>query len=332
MATIRYTCNNCKRTIEYVENINGITHIGQCSITKNCNGTLYKVSRNPNNIRTTLPMTHDGMDDYIPRSLFKHYKNLIPTNNWIIKHNLGKSCVLIVYDTNGNILDSSQYNFTNDGNTIVINFDINTSGEVHIISRNDNSKIKLQTLQMPNIQISANKYVTFAIPQYISHGSDIVDICQNDIKIDIEVTRPNEESIFCTETLISNSLQNNPWYGWNKILLRNRKHYCLRLLDLNKLKALTPLYDTATDIPDGTAIKILKISYNGIDFQNIPDKGLLIFLSKDPYRYTDKILDKIIDCGEMVDSYYPSFVFYDKELFSVNDNLETTYPHIKQYN
>lgn len=332
MATIKYTCNNCKRSVEYVENINGITHIGQCSITKNCNGTLYKIERNPNNVRTTLPITHDEMDDYMPRNLFFHYKNLIPTSKWIIKHNLGKSCVLIVYGVNGEIINSSDFSFTNDGSIITINFDTETGGEAHILSRNDSSQIKLQKNQIPNTQISTNGYLTFATPQYINSGANIIDVCQNNIKIDIEVTRPNETSIFCSETLIPNALQSNPWYGWNKVLIRNRKHYCLHLLDLNKLKALTPLYDVVSDIPDGTVMKIIKISYDGVNYQNIPDKGLLILLSKDPYRYADKILDKFIDCGEIVDSYFPSFTFYDKELFSVEENIENTYPEIKRHN
>lgn len=340
MSTITYKCDNCKRTVEYLENIHGLTHIGKCTITKNCGGNLYKQFRNQNSIRTNIPTPHIYVGDYTPRKLFYRHINNASSSLWEISHNMGLSCVFIVYNKDGDILDKSNYSVNNNGTVAIISFNKEYSGEVHILARNDVRLPDTITTISPEVQTSYNNFMTFAVPEYITRydsGASVgmssdgpINICGEAIRIEVEVTRPNESPTYCYEELSPNNSQNGPWYGWNKILVRNRKHYCVYSLNLRKLKSLTPLYSTESFIPDGTIIKITKISYGDSDFYNIPDKGLLTLLSRSPFSHTDKILDRLIDCGEMVGSYHPGFIFNEGELFTNSKNVENTYPTIRK--
>lgn len=340
MSTITYKCDNCKRSIEFLENIHGITHIGKCTITKGCNGTLYRQSRNVNNIRTNIPSPRLDMQDYYPRNLFHKHVNDTRSRMWEVEHGMGLSCVFVAYDANSNIINRDAYTVNNNGSVAILQFNQEITGEVHVLARNDIATYDTANKTSMLMQVSYNNHITLAIPEYITrYDSDPtivspafapLNICGTPIRLEVEVSKPSEQPVYCHEELTPHVSQNGPWYGWNKILVRNRKHYCLYTLDLRKLRSMTPLYSTTSDIPDGTTIKLSKISYGDSEFYNIPDKGLLILLSKEPFRHSDKVLDSFVDCGEVVESYHPSFVFSNYEIFSNTENVESTYPIIRK--
>lgn len=356
MATINYKCDACYREIELIENKNGLTSYGICTITNNCRGSLYSIKRNPNNVRQSVPEYHAGLDDYVSRKLLLKYEQSIPSDRWIVKHGFGVSCVYIVYNSNGVIVDADSYTTTNQNGKTVFYFNTPLSGSVHILTRTggiENEIVKKKATVLT--QVSYDGIVTFAVPRFITRidsGSAPVlpppnvaltptptptsinpvpfDTRLTTIRIEVEVTKPNEQTVACIETLSDILSTKSPWSNWPSILVRKRRNYEVKTLDLTKLKVFSNTNNQKLIIPDGTIFKITRIDYGTGLLVNIPDRGLLILLSNPPYTTLDKNLTNVIDCGEMVNAYLPSFSFGDFSLFTDEDNVEDTYPKISK--
>lgn len=369
MATVNYKCDTCKREIELLENKLGLTTFNACTITKNCRGNLYTLKRNANNIRENLPKHASDLDDYNKRSLFYEHKQTVESPVWIIEHGFGASCIFIVYDENNLIADQDKYTVSTlvPGETL-ITFQNKTTGTVHVLTRTGAAVVINSTSMLFDFQVSYNDTITFAIPKYITRINSkaipitlpptipvtppvsqtplptqaIVDSpnaalytpCNKAIRIEIEITKPNEPPVTCIETLDSNIASESSWFGWDQILVRNRKHYCIRTKKISELKILSNTNNQKTNIPDGTQLRITRIDYgSGVleDMVNIPDRGLLMLFSEFPYKLTDKILDKILDCGEMVGISADAFSFTNNNLFVNSGLVEASFPKISKY-
>lgn len=358
MATINYKCDTCKREIELIENKTGLTTLSGCTITKNCRGNLYKLKRNPNNVRQNIPKYDADLEDYTQRKLLHIHHQEIASSRWVVKHGFGPSCVYVVYDQDGNIVPPDEYSVDNVNGISTVSLSSSIIGSLHVISRTGGlSTLEMSPSIVMPIQISTQNIITFAIPKYITRinsGSSPIlppavvpvtptpsptslpdpapyEICSNTIKIEIEVTKPNEPTVACTETLDSLISNKSPWFGWNRILIRNRKHYCIKTIDFTKLKVFSNTNNNKIIIPDGTILKIKRIDYGTGLLVNIPDRGLLVLLTNPPYDSSDKNLDNIIDCGEMVNSDISWFEFKDMKLFCDESIVEKTFPSIKKY-
>lgn len=345
MATIKYKCDICTREIELLENKVGMTTFSNCIITNNCKGNLYAVKRNANNVRETIPSYDTELDDYIPRPFFVKYIQKNESLSWVIEHGFGPSCVIVVYDVAGNIVDNDQYGvITKDGiTTLTINYLL--AGTAHIISRTGG---KLPNEGMSAItsptQVSFADILTFAVPKYITRydsGADPnvaplpalpapLDLSSATIRIEIEVIKPNEPAVTCDETLEAIS-QQSTWYNWPEILIKSRKQYSLRYKKISEFKIFSNTNDGKVTIPDGTILKIKRIDYGNGIFVNIPDRGLIVLLTNPPYTAYDKELTMLVECGEMVNSPIPYFSFDNSILYVDYDVVEHTYPKISKY-
>jgi hypothetical protein len=83
-----------------------------------------------------------------------------------------------------------------------------------------------------------------------------------------------------------------------------------------------------SDIPDGTIIKFLRIDFGTGVFQDIESRQLLLLLSNPPYTFLDKIKDKIIDTGEIIESDIDFFVYTNPDTSIDSTNVESVYPGI----
>lgn len=369
MATVNYKCDTCKRSIELLENKFGLTTLSACTITKNCRGNLYTVKRNPNNIRENLPKHSVGLDDYTQRNIFYSHEQTVESPVWIVRHGFGESCVFIVYDADDVIVDQDTYTVaTLSSGVTLITFPTKETGTVHVLTRTGAATIVTSTSTLFDFQVSYNDVLTFAIPKYITRVNSkaipivlpdpipatppvsstplptqpLVDSpnialftpCNKTIRIEIEVTKPNEPVVTCVETLDSNISAESTWFGWSEILVRNRKHYCIRTKKISELKVFSNTNNQKLIIPEGTQLKITRIDYgSGVleDMENIPDRGLLMLFSQSPYKLTDKILDKLLDCGEMVGINSEVFAFSANDLYVNSGLVEVSYPKIVKY-
>ena len=357
MATINYKCDTCKRETELLENRAGLTVFGRCTITKNCKGFFYQLKRNRNNRRESIPRYDRELDDYSKRKFFVPFIQAHPSRTWTINHGFGLSCVYIVYNATGDILPDSMYTVTNIAGTTSINFDDAINGTVHILSRTGGiDEVTARKAPETAVQVSYSDTLTFAVPKYITRlqsGSAPVlppissflsptpspsplvntplDMTSLTIRIEIEVTKPNEPTVVCVETLEANISSASAWMNWPQILVRNRKHYITKTLTISKLKVFANTNNQKLTIPLGTRFKITRIDYGTGLLVNIPDRGLLVLLADKPYIAANKNLTQLFDCGEMVNSFDSEFFFDDLELFVSGDAIESTYPKISKY-
>lgn len=349
MATISYKCDTCKRGTELIENQSGFTIIGKCNITEGCLGRLYRTARNPNNVRESSPTFVDGLANFTPRRALFEYSQTLPSNSWEVTHNMGvlPATFVYVYDSNNILtyLKDEEYNVTPDGkNKITLNFDQRYQGIVQCVARSTVPQIP-NTIAPPDntFQVSSNGLLTIAVPKFITYTSGVnigqtLKVCEptNSVKIDIEISKPNEEAFVCTET-VGNILDNrSPWNGWSEIMVAKRKNYCVRTIDILKMKVFGTAILKASDVPNGTRMRFLAIDYGDGIKRAINTRSVLALLAKSPYQYVDKIQDQLVDIGEMMGSTPDYFIYNDGEI-SIDETLvEKTYPDIirviPQYN
>ncbi len=364
MATISYKCDTCKRNIELVENPQGFTVFGKCVITNGCRGKLYKTERNPNNVRESAPTFTGGVDNYVPRRAFNEFTQGLMSDRWKVSHGLGTTPATFVYELTDDgqtvPIDNSYYTVQEvDKNNIVLIFPRKLRGIVQSVAR---STVPLIPSTLPEdeivLQASSKGIITFAIPKYLTQiVGNIPDVSPpaitptltpsptptstpvnlplglctvDDIQIEIEIIRPNEEPIVCFERIPYQVDNKSPWTGWNEVLIRKRRNYCIRTVNILSLKIFGNANLKATDIPNGTRIRFLRIDYGTGRTVEIPSRGLLMLLSQNPHEYVDKIKDRLIDVGELIGDVPNYFVYNDGELFLDESKVEKTYPDISR--
>lgn len=344
MATITYQCNICDREIDLLENKQGLTTFSKCVITYGCKGKLIAVKRNQDNIRETFPAEVATLEDYSPRNLLFNYTQLYPSNTWDIIHDLNTipAVSAYVYDQNNNLseLDPTQYTIlTISSNKLKLIFNTTYTGKVQLISRNSIQNLPASVPTPVSLtQVTSKGYFVFAIPKYLTRfdyppttlpiPTLPLNLQNSTIRIEVTIQKPNREAEICTEYL-NPSLANTSWNTWNEILIRKRRNYYLfskNILDFRTLGNIT----SQNDIPEGTQLTISRIDFGTGVLQPIETEQLFILLSNSPYTANDKIKNKLIDVGDMLDNTVPYFNYMGSEFFTDPSNIDKTYPDIAQ--
>jgi hypothetical protein len=346
MATITYNCSVCARSIDLVENQQGLTTFSKCVITYGCKGKLLAVKRNPDNIRGTFPTEVPGLEDYIPRNVLFNYTQTTASATWTINHNLNTVPAVSIYAYNPVNelveLNVNQYTVTTvNQNTLLITFTSPQTGMAQCISRNTiTPPVVAAPTPVTLSQVTANGVFTFAVPKYLTRfdyppsilpqPSLPFDLINNsNIRIEVTITLPNVAPVTCTEYL-STSLTNTPWLAWNEILVRKRKNCYVFSKNILDFRTFGGQITSLDQIPDGTQLEITRIDYGTGVLQPIDTEGLYILLANSPYTSNDKILDTIIDVGDMVDNDIPYFSFNNTDFYVDPSNVDPTYPNIAQ--
>lgn len=347
MATISYKCDTCKREIELIENSQGFTTFGRCVITDGCIGKLYKTERNPNNVRESPPLFIGGLDNYFPRKAFHQFNQGLAADRWTVEHNLGTSPAIFVYEITDNgetiPIDNTSYSVSNiDKNTVLITFQRKLKGVVHAVARSTVPDVP-PTINVPAemVQASVRGIITFAIPKYLTQirgtsntpepSADLpISLCNSDkLRLEIEISRPNEQPLVCFEEIPFVIDGRSPWTGWNEVLVRKRRSYCIRTSEILAWKIFGGIDLKKEDIPNGTRIRFLRIEYeNNNRYLKIPSRALLMLLSNEPHEYADKIKDRLIDVGELIGDNPDYFVYENGEIYLEGTKVEKTYPDI----
>lgn len=366
MATISYKCDTCKRAVELVENSQGFTVFGKCVITSGCTGRLYRTERNPNNVRESSPLFVSGLDNYVPRRAFHEFKQGLLADKWNVAHGLGTTPAIFVFEiTDGGEtipLDNSAYTVKEiDKNNISLTFSKRIRGIVHSVARSTVPVVpSVVDIEGETVQASSKGIITFAIPKYLTQvrgtvpeasspatspgvsptptptptpsASMPMSLCTSDkIKIEIEIIRPNEEPFICFEEIPYKVDNRSPWSGWNEVLVRKRRNYCIRTSEILSWKIFGGAELTKNDIPNGTRIRFLRIEYDDNNrYLEIPSRALLMLLAKEPHEYADKIKDRVIDVGELIGDAPNYFVYEDGEIYLEESKVEKTYPDISR--
>lgn len=360
MSTITYKCDTCKRTIEVLENTKGLTVFSKCIITDGCRGKLQRVSRNQSNVRETFPSPESGLTDYFPRRAFYEHSQPVAARNWQITHGLSVSPEVTVWeDIAGEFVELDQDDYTVKNvstNELSISFDSTKTGIAHCLAKTSVPiKPKLLSPEIPPERVTENGIIVFAVPEIITDSKDQVNCPapfytrDRQLRVLVEVIKPNEEPVVCPEE-ITDGLLETSWSGWDRSLVRNRRHYTVRGKELINFRAFSDIRTANEDIPDGTVIRFLGVDFgDGLcaaqaaendpnvpdipladQFREIESRDLFVFLSREPFQSIDKVRDKLIDTGEMLGTDLDFFVYSDGDLFTDLRNIENTYPDIKR--
>lgn len=365
MATISYKCDTCKRSVELVENPRGFTVVGKCVITNGCIGRLYRTERNPNNVRESAPSYVEGLNNYVPRRAFFEFEQTLTSDRWTVAHNMGVLPTTFVYllDQNGDYIpmDNGTYTVTAvDKDNIIITFSERVKGTVQCVAKSTVPLVPPTVVpEAQQYQVSSNNVLTIAIPKYLTHIHGVIpqpsppaitptitpsptpsstpitlpkNLCTEGttIQIEVEITKPNEEPMLCFEDIPNFLDSRSPWFGWNEVLVRNRRNYCVRTLDIMSMKVFGNVDEDPGNIPDGTRIRFLRIDYGTGRKEAIPSRGLLMLLSKSPFAYVDKVKDRLVDVGELIGDNPDYFVYRNGEFFLDETKVEQTYPDISR--
>lgn len=344
MSTISYKCATCKREVELLENQKGLTIIGRCILTDGCSGKMQTIERNPYNVRESYEyFDTDYLENNSRNKFFKHIQKNVNTV-WRITHNLNNHPFVVVYlnTVNGvEKIDNSAYQVEYyDANTLLIT-GISGSGVAHCTARTSNRDSVIAATDInTSFQVTVGGTFTFAIPKYLTklEGTptvtptptvplDLFDI--GTIKIEIGITRPNEDEVVCFEKIPVDQTSSS-WLGTNEIMIRNRRNYYVKMKNILNFTTFDNASLTFADIPNGTKIRFLKIDYGTGIQQDIPSRGAFLLLSKYPFKIADKVVNKVIDLGEIIESPYWYMTYQDGEVFISTDAIENTYPDIRK--
>lgn len=337
MSTISYKCDTCKREIELIENIQGMTVFSKCVITEGCKGKLYATDRNPDSIRERLPSDLSPLEDYTPRRTFFEFNQNILSDTWKIQHNMSVFPAVTVYvDIDGVIMELAADDYTINlisNNNLEITFPAPTKGVVHLVARSS-VPLKPSTQLEPDdlFQVSHDGIMTVAVPKYIIHSSTSLPVDLQNVSIEIEICLeiPDREPIVCIEQFPPELDSDSPWVGWDEILVRKRRNFYPRtkkILDLNVFEDSTFTLD---DIEDGTILTFKRVNFGDGVYRNIESRALLMLLAKKPFEPFDKILDNVIDIGELSSETPDFLIFSEGDLYSGNTAIERIYPDISR--
>lgn len=340
MSTISYNCDTCKRDIELLENIQGITVFSKCVITDGCKGKLHVTARNPDSIREEYPQPITGLQNYSPRRVFYSHIQENLTNIWKFIHNLSVEPSITIYcDENGQLVEIDENDYivdTLDDNNTIITFNEPKSGVAHLIARSSvpiTPKIEVSAVNTK--QLSKDGLITFAVPEFINFTTPVYDMATTNIQVAILLEVPDEEVQECIETITPTIDANSPWFSWDKILLRNRRVLLPRtthILDFNVFEDST---FKLSDIENGTTLRFTRIRFGDdtlgyTKWYTINSRLLFILLSQTPHSNVDKLLGTILDMGELVNEEYDYLTFIDGELFANESSLDNVYPDISR--
>jgi predicted RNA-binding protein len=349
MATITYQCSVCDREVDILEKPANLNVFSKCIITNGCRGKLNKISRNQDNIRESFPAPVLGLQDYVQRKVFYPHYQIILNSVWSINHNLGAVPAVDVFvqtdSSTGELtkLDINEYKiFIVDKNNCRIEFSIPYTGTAHLVARTSVQDFDLApTVADNSFKITYGGIFVFAIPKFLTKFSvppvnytqfDLpLDLLNQNIRVRVSVTEPNKEEIICIESINLRTLNSTPWVGWKEILLRKRRNYYIKYKSIFSFTSTFEL-DTlsAKDIPDGTQVRFLEIDFGTGSFQPIEQGDLLLLLANPPYQSIDKVRNKIIDVGAMIQNDYDYFLYQGGELYTSEVNVQTTYPMIEK--
>jgi len=326
-----------------VENAGGITVLGKCVITAGCKGKLYKLQRNEDNIRSVFPSAVSGLIDYSPRRVFFEFQQAVASSVWEVKHNLGVAPAVSVYldDGSGNLNQANPDDFVVnivDDDNLTITLPFAQKGTIHCVARSSvPRKVKPEPATVASFQVTTSGTITLAIPtKYIEtnvsgpSGNIIHELEFTTVRLEVEITKPNEEPVLCVETCEAVLDDVTPWAFWNKVLIRKRRNYLVRTKNISEFLSIGIITANNT-LPNGTLIRFLRMEIEGvIALSPIESRYLFFLLSQEPYQSIDKIRNKLIDVGELLNTDDQFFVYRDGELFAKETAIEKTYPKIEK--
>lgn len=336
MTIIQYQCDVCTRTVQLQENVKGLTVLGKCIITEGCLGQLNTLSRNIDSNREVYPDPVAGLLDYFPRKAFFPFTQTVLAKTWYINHDLSTSPAVSVYvNTIENTplvqLSPEQFIITIiSKDVITLTFQQPFMGIAQCIARSTTVNNSIPTITASQVQITTNGILTLAVQEYIANAPPLSTVNMNNAPFSllVNVKQPSQTLQTTAENVTSTINSLSPWSDWPKILIRKRKNYLVRTLNIQNLGAFNGA--TINNIQNGTQVSFTQVLFPFSSFRPIISREILVLLTNLPYTNIDKIKGKVIDLSDVIDSPINYFTYKNGELFVDQSLIDVSYPDTLQ--
>lgn len=240
MAVVGYQCTVCKRTINLIQNKQGLDWIGHCNITLGCRGVLVQQEVYPDYVRGNLPANVIGLENWVQRDVLFNFSQTSPRTTWTITHNLGVPPSVQVYvnvpNTTGTetlqeiLPETITYN---SDNQVTLTFQQAYSGIAQLIARASNPDILSPLpiapvgIQTPTIQLTNNGVLTIA-SRVSTTGSNPSISCV------FSIQTGSSASVIVPISTSSSSDLNSPWSDTSQVMIKGKK-YIIRYINIQSI-------------------------------------------------------------------------------------------------
>lgn len=323
MTVIVYKCPVCDRTIDKVQNEQGLETVGRCTITDGCRGKLYQLVVKQDFVRGEYPTAVAGLTDWSQRKVLYDHTQTVADSQWLIPHNLGVSPSIQVFiDTpvegGTELVETTPDSIVVvDENNVIINLSRNESGVAQCIGRNSkpvitNVRVEDDTTETAPFQFSGNSEITIAT----------LDTTTN-IDLVLSFITPDGRTVDLTYTIDDVPSITSPWSDTDKIFFHQKSYIVRSFSGINQVS-----------ITDGTVQDSSSFYIKSIDVGSGPrslfSEEVIFLLADSPYTEVDKSRTTFVD-PTLIGADEASFsFFYENTEFWVYDNLiETVFPPIR---
>lgn len=319
--TVSYKCDTCKRYIKLPKNEFGLDTLQECVITEGCLGTLYPLLvQTEINKAEVIPPAVAGLQDWTPRKIFYKHTQAVPSQKWLIQHNLGVKPVVEVWvnrqlaDGTFELVRTIPNTITIlDPNNVTVTFTNTETGIAECISSSSGFDFVVTppTVAELNQLLTTNNELTIATTDasadiqlqitYISKGVPITITYGN---VD------NQPSI------------NTPWVSTTTVFLNGRT-YAVRSFNFLTHPFATSIFNSNL-IADGSPFFFNEIQ--GV-VPSQPEQNFIL-LSKAPYLSPiDRVNDQLIDIAS-INRVTPQPIYSSGELVTPVSIIKKVYPPV----
>lgn len=268
MSVVKYQCSVCKRTIDLVQNQQGLEWIGHCNITLGCRGTLYQIDVLPDYIRGVPTPDVEGLKNWVQRKVLFNFTQVVARNTWVVTHNLGTAPSVVVFvnqptqtDPNAQVEVLPEEIIYNTDDQLTLIFPNQYSGIAQCIARSSNPDLLAPrptppvVIQAPTIQLSNQGTLTIAT---------LISSVGNPTNISITLGYTFGSNAITTQlTYTASNVPSNqsPWSDTSVVVIKG-KSYAIRTFNIQTSQTISG------EISNGSTVKLLNI--NSTSTFNIP--------------------------------------------------------------
>lgn len=286
-----YQCTVCKRKTRVPTNQRGLDVVHFCTITAGCKGKLNRLTVVKDVISTpALTPAVTGLNDWFQRKMVYTHEQVVASNNWIVKHDLGgkpniHTFLNTLVDGEVQLLPATQPQvITIDPNTTKLIFDRAETGIVQFTSlasqNTTNAPISTYIPPQEALQVSTNTGL-------LTIGTKKTDSL---INITITFVITGQTPVTITYNNIDNiATASSPWAGVKQVHV-NGITYTVRTLDIISHSAAFAYFASGQIPPQGGAFYIEYINSSTPVYDDV-----IILGAKSPFGPVDKIYDKFVD-------------------------------------
>ena len=316
--TSAYKCDTCNRTIKFLRNNNGLILTQQCTITENCNGTLYPILNPQEAIETNFSSRPvQRLTDWFQQPLLHNHIQSISTNVWNITHNLLTFPYVDVLinrlDSEGNTIltevPPSDYEVEIiDTSSLRILFRNNESGLAQCVARMTENTINPEiTIQETprDVQITNNSTITIATSDDSSSISFEINYIVNNTKINIRYINIDDQPSI-----------NSPWVDARRVFI-DGKTFTVRSFNFVTQPLATNFF---------TEKRITKGARLYFNISSGPKQNYIL-LANTPFASVDKNKNQIIDIGT-ISIIQPELYYDNGNIFAFPSIIKPVYPSV----